>query len=160
MGDRLDKEKSQYVLFSLPQPALLTHSLTQFHPHLQNLMVDTNNASPNTSSRTWATSLIREGPVCIFLYPSTSVTHIDQKFSSNHGSGPDHGSTTSTHPYPTHTHSYPHPLACAPSCMHPQFVRTPSCTHTNPLVRTPTHNLSFLNLTVLLQIHSLLPSLG
>jgi hypothetical protein len=74
---------------------------------------------------------------------------------------PQPASLTSTHPHPTRTHSYPHPLACTPSCMHPQFVCTPSCTHTHPLVvHTPTHNLSFLNLTVLLQIHSLLPSLG
>jgi hypothetical protein len=65
----------------------------------------------------------------------------------------------------THTHLHVHPVVCTPSCTHPQLyappvARTSSCTHTHPLVRTPTHNLSFLNLTVLLQIHSLLPSLG
>jgi hypothetical protein len=35
MGDKLDKNKGWYVLFSLPQPASLTptHTHMQFHPH-------------------------------------------------------------------------------------------------------------------------------
>jgi hypothetical protein len=127
--------KSQYVLFSLPQPALLTHSHTQFHPHLQNLMVDTNNASPNTSSRRWATSLIKRRAG---MYFSLSLNQ-------RHSHPLTH---TPLIPTCTHTHLHVHPVVRTPSCTHPQLyappvVRTPSCTHlqlyTPPVVHTPTH---------------------